>query len=282
MKATKKIIGASCALVAALALSAGSTFAWFASNSKVSAEGMKLTAKAPSYLVISSEDSISASSVDSSVSFSTQTNSSVSPITYSNGWKVDNGSVDATLGTTTDELKDAGNVEDSSTSSTYVGGNYFIDFTIYVASTGESFLLDYFTATVSATVSSDADVEYAPAASIAFYYDEVKADNLLGTANANAKTDSTKAVAESYVYTGAATKLNQIDSSNGITIKKADGSSGALKLILRVYFDGAMSYSEQKTGDSSAQTYTYVRSAALTTNTVSVSVSLEATAKAAS
>lgn len=36
MKATKKIVGASCALVAALALSAGSTFAWFTSNSNVS------------------------------------------------------------------------------------------------------------------------------------------------------------------------------------------------------------------------------------------------------
>lgn len=36
MKATKKIVGASCALVAAVALSAGSTFAWFTSNANVS------------------------------------------------------------------------------------------------------------------------------------------------------------------------------------------------------------------------------------------------------
>ena len=36
MKATKKIVGAACALVAAVALSAGSTFAWFTSNANVS------------------------------------------------------------------------------------------------------------------------------------------------------------------------------------------------------------------------------------------------------
>ncbi len=36
MKATKKIVGAACALIAAVALSAGSTFAWFTANSQVS------------------------------------------------------------------------------------------------------------------------------------------------------------------------------------------------------------------------------------------------------
>lgn len=44
MKATKKIVGAACALVAAVALSAGSTFAWFASNETVSATGINVGA----------------------------------------------------------------------------------------------------------------------------------------------------------------------------------------------------------------------------------------------
>lgn len=53
MKATKKIVGATCALVAAVALSAGSTFAWFASNTNVTASGMNVTAKSEStYLAI--------------------------------------------------------------------------------------------------------------------------------------------------------------------------------------------------------------------------------------
>lgn len=52
MKATKKIVGAACALVAAVALSAGSTFAWFASNSSVSATNMKVQAEVPTNIYI--------------------------------------------------------------------------------------------------------------------------------------------------------------------------------------------------------------------------------------
>lgn len=54
MKATKKIVGAACALVAAVALSAGTTFAWFVSNASVTATGLKVdVATSNSYLVIS-------------------------------------------------------------------------------------------------------------------------------------------------------------------------------------------------------------------------------------
>lgn len=53
MKATKKIVGATCALVAAVALSAGSTFAWFSANTSVNATGMNVTAKSnATYLLI--------------------------------------------------------------------------------------------------------------------------------------------------------------------------------------------------------------------------------------
>lgn len=52
MKATKKIVGAACALVAAVALSAGSTFAWFAQNSEVTATGMHVQATVPTNLYI--------------------------------------------------------------------------------------------------------------------------------------------------------------------------------------------------------------------------------------
>lgn len=52
MKATKKIVGATAALVAALALSAGSTFAWFSGNTSVSAEGMKVQVVVPTNLYI--------------------------------------------------------------------------------------------------------------------------------------------------------------------------------------------------------------------------------------
>ncbi len=52
MKATKKIVGAACALVAAVALSAGSTFAWFAQNAKVTVTGVEVKASVPTNLYI--------------------------------------------------------------------------------------------------------------------------------------------------------------------------------------------------------------------------------------
>jgi hypothetical protein len=56
MKATKKIIGATCALVAAVALSAGTTFAWFSSNTDVSVSGLKASVKSDgTYLLISND-----------------------------------------------------------------------------------------------------------------------------------------------------------------------------------------------------------------------------------
>lgn len=58
MKATKKIVGAACALVAAVALSAGSTFAWFSTNSVVKADGMTVGAQASGNLVISKDDGL--------------------------------------------------------------------------------------------------------------------------------------------------------------------------------------------------------------------------------
>lgn len=56
MKATKKIVGAACALVAAVALSAGSTFAWFVSNGTVTATGLTVdVVTSNSYLIISDD-----------------------------------------------------------------------------------------------------------------------------------------------------------------------------------------------------------------------------------
>lgn len=53
MKATKKIVGATAALVAAVALSAGSTFAWFTANDTVSATGLSVDVTTVNNLLIS-------------------------------------------------------------------------------------------------------------------------------------------------------------------------------------------------------------------------------------
>lgn len=53
MKATKKIVGATAALVAAVALSAGSTFAWFTANDTVTATGLSVDVTTVNNLLIS-------------------------------------------------------------------------------------------------------------------------------------------------------------------------------------------------------------------------------------
>lgn len=65
MKATKKIVGAAAALVAAVALSAGSTFAWFSANSKIEVTGMKVSAVVPDALFIASGVVSSVSTINS-------------------------------------------------------------------------------------------------------------------------------------------------------------------------------------------------------------------------
>ena len=59
MKATKKIVGATAALVAAVALSAGSTFAWFATNNTVDVTGMNVSVTSGNSLWVSETNSTS-------------------------------------------------------------------------------------------------------------------------------------------------------------------------------------------------------------------------------
>jgi len=73
MKATKKIVGAACALVAAVALSAGTTFAWFAANGTVTADGLTVSANTDvKYLVIDTS-ATKPTTEQTSVKFATQT-----------------------------------------------------------------------------------------------------------------------------------------------------------------------------------------------------------------
>lgn len=64
MKATKKIVGAACALVAATALAAGSTFAWFSSNGTVSATGLNVNVSTNNAYLIIAENTTALTTTD--------------------------------------------------------------------------------------------------------------------------------------------------------------------------------------------------------------------------
>lgn len=101
MKATKKIVGAACALVAAVALSAGSTFAWFQTSSHVTATGMKVQATVPTSLYIADGYKTAASDVNETViDYKDANATSLSPAAIATeigtGTNNDNGTADDT------------------------------------------------------------------------------------------------------------------------------------------------------------------------------------------
>lgn len=84
MKATKKIVGATAALVAALALSAGSTFAWFAGTTNVTATGMNIQVTVPTTLYIEKGYQISADAINKTTITMDNTAAKLSPATIKN------------------------------------------------------------------------------------------------------------------------------------------------------------------------------------------------------
>ncbi len=69
MKAMRKILPALCMLLVSAVMLGSSTFAWFSSNSSVSAKGMKISVSTPTSLFISTESSTDASKFSNSATF---------------------------------------------------------------------------------------------------------------------------------------------------------------------------------------------------------------------
>lgn len=92
MKATKKIVGATAALVAALALSAGSTFAWFSANPDVKATGMQVTIAVPTNLYIKA-GYITADDINdiTATSITSTTNQKLKPVSLEQNATAENG-----------------------------------------------------------------------------------------------------------------------------------------------------------------------------------------------
>lgn len=69
MKAMRKILPALCMLLVSAVMLGSSTFAWFSSNSKVTASGMQISVSTPTSLFISTESSTDASKFSNSATF---------------------------------------------------------------------------------------------------------------------------------------------------------------------------------------------------------------------
>lgn len=247
MKATKKIVGAACALVAAVALCAGSTFAWFSANNTVSATGMSVGATAPSSLVINTDSAklnegkttvaftgankLSPCTHYDSTAHSSVTSTTANLVCVNNPQDVDPATGLAMTGKTL-TYKDAANVSGGTT--------YYTDFTVYIASASGA---DINTGKLKATV---AGATGAPTGEI---YNAVAVDYYVKL-NASASKDDFVA---GTVHMGDTTKEKDIytlSTTNVIPAYDATSNNKYLCVVLRVYFDGA--YMETGTADKTA------------------------------
>ena len=86
MKAMRKILPALCMLLVSAVMLGSSTFAWFSSNSSVTATGMHLTAEAAESLFISNTAGYAEDTFKASVVFTSENilNTKVKPVAYEN------------------------------------------------------------------------------------------------------------------------------------------------------------------------------------------------------
>lgn len=228
VKSLKKQLVAAIAMVvvAAVALSS-STYAWFASNTKVTANGMSVKATSSQSLVIDTDHAVPATTLVNLSAHST----ALTPITYdsdtykycSNGEDIDPATGLAKSGKTVSLEEVLLTNKDS----------YYVDYVIYLAAAGEAMTGKKLTATVTfntATITQKAvtvDFKPFPAAST----------DLTEQPVATARTVSTNAAA-------ATNKVTLLDSTD-IPLNTTNMS---IPVLMRVYVDGALTGNTENSG----------------------------------
>ncbi len=229
MKASKKIIGASCALVAAVALSAGSTFAWFSSNGEVTATGLQIDVNTSNaYLLISDSTDFSGKLKTISLAPATEatkllpsayeTTATLDPaddtcITKEGNWYTGEGKAvdDYELVTTTKKALTSGNFS-----------SYVIVDDIYVSVAEGSMAVSSVNLTIEATPAWATDDGNAPI-SVVLLYQTIDTGASIGE-----WTKVELNAANNHTLTGGKLDLGAL---------KADGAD-YIQLKVMVYFDG--------------------------------------------
>ncbi|MCR5457797.1 MAG: hypothetical protein K6F14_06945 [Clostridiales bacterium] len=229
-------------LLLSLIVLATVSMAWLSMNTNTNSNGMKLNVEVTPNLIINSNSSTLQSRIgptesDFSVTFSNLA-TSVTPATHSTDYtshstglkcltKSDMGDVNPSTG-----LKNSGSFAFANA----VSGTNFVDFTVYIASTGEAMnnmdLNAAFSAIPNApSISGDGTYkdDTLKASSIDFYVTSVSSGNYKGTINVAGFSASAND------YTTALTSVNLL--SNG-TIPL--NSSSYITVIMRCYVDGAL------------------------------------------
>lgn len=280
MKATKKIVGAACALVAAVALSAGSTFAWFAMNDTVSATGMEVSASTASFLVITDNASnINAAATTNTIPMTSHNGTAkLMPTThYVSGT---HGSLDPAPASGLCHVSNPQNIDPDTglgTSLTYeasvnpTGENvtsvYYVDFTVYIASKGSDVTAQDLKAEITNVTAQDGSVES--------IYNAVTVDYIVTLATQGA-TATYKASANIKGVKSGEDHSDAVKIADNITIPSASAASNNyITVTMRVYLDGALTYkNDNGTAEDTSDDFdvAYANNGALTAEKVGFSV----------
>lgn len=233
-------------LVASIALGS-STYAWFASNNKVTATNMQVTATTSESLVITNDTLPSATTGTITVASSDTTATALIPATHDSTWathvtglkyNTNPNIVSASTG-----LAEAGKGELSFADAANVAGGatYYKDYTVYIAASGgemtdQDITVKIDTPTVLTTLPG--------ATSVDFYSKTVTTTGALTPADDTFKGTLNLAGLNPTTNDGTATKTELTISD--VTIPKA-GSSSAIAVMMRVYVDGALKKNDNTT-----------------------------------
>ena len=231
------------------------SLAWFAANRRVEAEGLAVSAKvSPNLVIYKSADEIDDEdkAFQFSVNFEGTSRKNMIAVTrdkdageYALKYLVNTYAVghESGLGKTGATLEFAPVPEDGK-------DVYFIDYTVYIASAGVALPASSLTATIDPPA-LDANHKYANAVSIDFYVGTADTAGYRGTASVKS----------------AATPVELFPSGGTVPLC----SEGSIKVIMRCYFDGALTYTEGET------TRAYINSYSAKTDGIAFGVDFVAT-----
>ncbi len=281
MKKMRKLIPALAMLVLSAVMMSTASYAWFSQASNVTASGMEVAAVASGGLIINTTNNSAIFTGSSTVSLSAATGSPLTPASYNGTGNAANKWWTAISDTQNVGAADANQITVLSENST---GDYYIDYTVFVASPGETEKN-----TINAAITwdnwNDRNGETGKALSVAFYVQEVSAgDNHLvdadvGLAMYPKKSDGEDlpiVVAQQYGTNSNENNTFEIWSGDIPEVKEEDGE--VLAITMRVYLDGNLSYTSTSGNDTA--TYYYVRSSSFDPKSFGFDVQFSASQKA--
>lgn len=204
-------------------LSNGS-MAWFAKNENVSANGLSAQVESSPNLIISKDiDTITKGELNFKINFNGRAGSNMIAVTRDEN--IDNTflkyltslyAVDFNTG----NVKEGYQLEFAPVPKENNNNEYFIDYTVYIASAFKPLSVQSLNASITIPSSVDAEHPYFNAASIDFYVNEVTSEGYRGTTSV------------------ASTQGVDIFSGAGGTVPL--NTDGYITVIMRCYFDGAL------------------------------------------